>query len=65
MIRGGLFAGFLVLVVNLKFSNEGYIALTKLNNSSRLVTIILSKVKRGLYNEVLEKLTEKKRKKKP
>jgi len=37
---------------------------TKLNNSSRLVTIILSKVKRELYDEVLDRLTEKKKKKK-
>ena len=37
---------------------------TKLNNSSRLVTIILSKVKKELYDDVLDKLTEKKRKKK-
>lgn len=36
---------------------------TKLNNSSRLVTIILSKVNRDLYDEVLDKLTEKKKKK--
>ena len=37
---------------------------TKLNNSSRLVTIILSKVKKELYDEVLDRLTEKKNKKK-
>ncbi len=37
---------------------------TKLNNSSRLVTIILSKVKKELYDEVLDRLTEKKKSKK-
>jgi hypothetical protein len=37
---------------------------SKLNNSSRLVTIILSKVKKELYDEVLDRLTEKKQKKK-
>ena len=38
---------------------------TKLNSSSRLVTIILSKVKKELYDAVLDRLTEKKKKKKP
>ena len=37
---------------------------TKLNNSSRLVTIILRKVKKEIYDEVLDRLTEKKKSKK-
>jgi hypothetical protein len=35
----------------------------RLTNSNKLATIILSKVKRHLYDEVLEKLISKKRKK--
>jgi len=66
-LQGGMFENKMSGVMK-AYDGKNSITLgfyTKLNNSSRLVTIILSKVKRGLYNEVLEKLTEKKRKKKP
>ena len=65
-LKGGMFenkmSGVMKVYDEKKSVTLGFY--TKLNNSSRLVTIILSKVKRELYDEVLDRLTEKKKKKK-
>ena len=37
----------------------------KMRNSNKLITIVLSKVKREIYDEVINTLTAKKRKSKP
>ncbi len=65
-LKGGMFENKMSGVMKV-FDEKNSVALgfyTKLNNSSRLVTIILSKVKKELYDEVLNRLTEKKKKKK-
>jgi len=65
-LRGGLFENKMSGVMK-TYDGKNSVTMgfyTKLNNSSRLVTIVLSKVNRDLYDEVLDKLTEKKKKKK-
>ena len=65
-LKGGMFENKMSGVMKV-YDGKNFVTLgfyTKLNNSSRLVTIILSKVKRELYDEVLDRLTEKKKKKK-
>jgi hypothetical protein len=63
-LKGGMFENKMSGVMKV-YDEKNSVTLgfyTKLNNSSRLVTIILSKVKKELYDEVLERLTEKKKK---
>ncbi len=65
-LKGGMFENKMSGIMKV-YDGKNSVTLgfyTKLNNSSRLVTIILSKVKKELYDEVLDRLTEKKRKKK-
>ena len=65
-LKGGMFENKMSGVMKV-YDEKNSVTLgfyTKLKNSSRLVTIILSKVKRELYDEVLDSLTEKKKKKK-
>jgi len=65
-LKGGMFENKMSGVMKL-YDARNSVTLgfyTKLNSSSRLVTIILSKVKKELYDEVLDRLTEKKKKKK-
>jgi hypothetical protein len=65
-LKGGMFENKMSGIMKV-YDGKNSVTLgfyTKLKNSSRLVTIILSKVKKELYDEVLERLTEKKRKKK-
>ena len=66
-LKGGMFENKMSGVMKV-YDGKNSVTLgfyTKLNNSSRLVTIILSKVKKELYDAVLDRLTEKKKKKKP
>jgi len=65
-LKGGMFENRMSGVMKV-YDGKNSVTLgfyTKLNNSSRLVTIILSKVRKELYDDVLDRLTEKKRKKK-
>jgi hypothetical protein len=65
-LKGGMFENKMSGVMKV-YDGKNSVTLgfyTKLNSSSRLVTIILSKVKKELYDEVLDRLTEKKRVKK-
>lgn len=65
-LKGGMFENKMAGIMKV-YDRKNSVTLgfyTKLNSSSRLVTIILSKVKKELYDEVLDRLTEKKRKKK-
>ncbi len=65
-LKGGMFENKMSGVMKV-YDGKNSVTLgfyTKLNNSSRLVTIILSKVKKKLYDEVLDRLAEKKKKKK-
>jgi len=65
-LKGGMFENRMSGVMKV-YDGKNSVTLgfyTKLNNSSRLVTIILSKVRKELYDDVLDRITEKKRKKK-
>jgi hypothetical protein len=64
-LKGGMFENKMSGVMKV-YDGKNSVTLgfyTKLNNSSRLVTIILSKVKKELYDEMLDMLTEKKKRK--
>lgn len=65
-LKGGMFENKISGVMKVHDGNNSVTMgfYTKLNNSSKLVTVILSKVKRELYDEVLDRLTEKRRVKK-
>ena len=66
MLRGGVFSGRSSGIMKLRDSKSklqiGFSQ--KLNNSEKLIALILSKVSKELYSEVIEHITEKRHRKK-
>ncbi len=66
MLKGGVFSGKSsgVMKVSNSKSNLQIGFSPKLNNSEKLIALILSKVSKELYGEVIENITEKRHRKK-
>ncbi|MFB3055738.1 MAG: hypothetical protein ACE1ZQ_01080 [Ignavibacteriaceae bacterium] len=65
MLRGGVFSGRSSGIMKLRDSKSNLQVgfSQKIKNSEKLIALILSKVSKDLYNEVINNLTEKRRRK--
>ncbi len=66
MLRGGVFSGRSSGIMKLRDSRSKLLIgfSQKLNNSEKLIALILSKVSKELYSEVIENITDRRHRKK-